>query len=260
MPVDVTVGSSPLILAIPHAGTEIADPILQRLNEIGRRLADTDWHVDRLYSDLIDDVTTLRANFHRYVCDANRDPSGASLYPGQNSTGLVPLTSFDGEDIWDDPPNKVEMATWRSACHAPYHAALAAQIARLRAKHGFAVLYDCHSIRSKIPYLFEGTLPDFSIGTYMGASCDPEIAAQVTQVCKQAADYSTVVDGRFKGGWTTRKFGRPENNVHAIQMELAQSTYLTDEAAPWQYDAAKAAPLREILKDVLTYLKHWRPA
>ncbi|MDW3222648.1 MAG: N-formylglutamate deformylase [Paracoccaceae bacterium] len=260
MPVDVIAGSSPLILAFPHVDTEIPQPILQRLNDTGRRLMDTDWHVDRLYRDLVQDVTTVRANFHRYVCDANRDPSGQSLYPGKFTTGLVPLTNFEGAPIWDAPPSKHEMATWRSAFHAPYHASLSAQIARLRSKHGFAILFDCHSIRSQIPNLFDGVLPDLNLGTNLGAACDHKITAHLTNLCKQATPYSSVVNGRFKGGWTTRNHGRPKSGVHALQMELAQSTYLVAEKDPWLYDEAKAEPLRAVLRDILEYLQNWRPA
>lgn len=260
MPVNAIAGSSPLILAFPHAGTEIPQPILRRLNETGRQLIDTDWHVDRLYHDLVQDVTTVRASFHRYVSDANRDPSGQSLYPGKFTTGLVPLTSFDGQPIWDDPPSKTEIATWRSAFHTPYHAALAAQIARVRSKYGFAILFDCHSIRGQIPKLFDGVLPDLSLGTNQGTTCDPKMNTHLANLCKQATPYTSAVNGRFKGGWTTRHYGRPETGVHAVQMELAQSTYLVAEKDPWLYDEAKAEPLRAILRDILEYLQNWRPA
>ncbi|MBW4707592.1 N-formylglutamate deformylase [Roseobacter sp. YSTF-M11] len=260
MPVDVTLGDSPLILAIPHAGTDLVDSLRNRLNGSGQALKDTDWHVDRLYRDLVADTTTVRARVHRYASDANRDPSGASLYPGQNTTGLIPMTDFDGKEIWNLPPTTREQSTWCAAFHTPYHAALAAQIARVRAQHGFAILYDCHSIRSEIPHLFDGTLPDLNIGTFMGASCDPQLADHVATLCRNTPGYSTVVNGRFKGGWTTRHYGRPATGVHALQMELAQSTYLTEEAEPWLYNPDKAAPLRALLRDILTYLQSWRPA
>ena len=253
-PVEVTRGTGPIVLGFPHAGTYVPEEINARLNERGRILADTDWHVDRLYADLLPDVTAVRATFHRYVIDANRDPSGVSLYPGQNTTALVPLTDFDGHDIWDARPTAADVEARRASCHAPYHEALQAELARVRKLHGVAILYDCHSIRSRIPFLFGDTLPDFNIGTSLGATCAPMLQDAVSRTCEDAPGYSTIVNGRFKGGWTTRHYGRPDAGRHAIQMELAQSTYLTEEAPPWTYDTEKADRLRPHLKSILTTL------
>lgn len=259
---EIARGDSPLILGLPHTGTDLPEGIAERLNARGRALADTDWHIHQLYADLVPDVTTVRTCIHRYAVDVNRDPGGQSLYPGQNTTGLVPSTDFDGAPIWGDgqAPGPEETEALRAAFHAPYHAALAAEIARVRARHGFAILYDCHSIRSHIPFLFDGTLPDFNIGTNDGATCVRQIESAVFKICSKATYYTSILNGRFKGGWTTRHYGRPADGVHAIQMELAQSTYLAAEAAPWQIDAARAADLRVILTDILTTLKNWRPA
>ncbi|MDE0208530.1 MAG: N-formylglutamate deformylase [Boseongicola sp.] len=253
-PVEVAPGTGPVVLGIPHAGTHVPDEIKARLNERGRALADTDWHIDRLYADLLPDVTTVRATFHRYVIDANRDPSGASLYPGKNTTALVPLTDFDGHDIWDTPPTAADVEARCASCHAPYHEALQAELDRVRQLHGAAILYDCHSIRSRIPFLFDGTLPDFNIGTNLGATCAPLLQDAVLRICENAPGYSAILNGRFKGGWTTRHYGRPGAGCHAIQMELAQSTYLTDEAPPWTCDTEKAGRLRSRLKSILTTL------
>ncbi|MFP5078012.1 N-formylglutamate deformylase [Rhizobium sp. YIM 134829] len=250
-------GTSPVILAFPHTGTAVPERIYARLNEKGRMLADTDWHIHRLYDGLLPRATTVRALFHRYVIDANRDPAGASLYPGQNTTGLVPETDFDGQPIWreGEAPDAAEIAERTAAFHAPYHAALAAEIARIHALHGIAVVYDCHSIRSHIPYLFEGTLPDFNIGTNDGTSCDAVFEAAAIEGARQAERYTSVLNGRFKGGWTTRHYGRPETGVHAVQMELAQATHLATEAPPFAYDAAKAERLRQSLKAILTTIE-----
>ena len=255
-PFEVKRGDGPLVLGMPHTGTFVPDDIRQCLNDTGRALADTDWHIDRLYEGLVPDVTVVRATFHRYVIDANRDPSGASLYPGQNTTGLCPLTDFDGHPLYYAglEPDAADIERRRKAYHAPYHEALAAELDRVRAAHGFAVLYDCHSIRSVIPFLFEGTLPDFNIGTNGTTTCDPKIEAAVAQICGSAASHTSIVNGRFKGGWTTRHYGRPDNGIHAIQMELAQSAYLTDETPPWTYDRGKAGSLRIILKMILSLL------
>lgn len=252
-PVIVTEGDGPLILGFPHVGTHVPAHIAAALNETGAGLTDTDWHVDRLYDGLLPGATTVRATFHRYVIDANRDPEGASLYPGQNTTGLVPLTDFDGRPIWREEPDAAEIEARRKAFHAPYHAALAAQVARVKARRGAAILYDCHSIRSHIPFLFEGTLPDMNLGDNEGRTCAPAITQAAREVCA-ASGFGHVVNGRFKGGWTTRWYGRPETGVHAIQMELAQATHLATEAAPFAYDPDKAARLRPVLAEILSRL------
>ena len=152
-PVEVTRGDGPVILAQPHGGTFVPDDLWARLNGCGRELSDTDWHIGRLYDGLLPGATIVRATFHRYVIDANRDPGGASLYPGQNTTGLCPVTDFDGQPIWTEgqDPSPDEIADRRARFHTPYHAALAAEVERVRARHGVAVVYDCHSIRSVIP-------------------------------------------------------------------------------------------------------------
>lgn len=253
-PVQVTRGRGPIVLGLPHAGTYVPENIRARLNDNGRKLTDTDWHIDRLYDGLLDDVTAVKANFHRYVIDANRDPDGNSLYPGQNTTTLVPLSDFDGNEIWERPPSSADIADRRDTFHRAYHDALTTELERVRSLHGIAILYDCHSIRSRIPYLFDGVLPDFNIGTNMGTTCAATMQSAVEQVCASATAFSTITNGRFRGGWTTRHYGRPETGIHAIQMELAQATYLSSEAAPWTYDPTKADRLRPHLHAVLTAL------
>ncbi|MGF1551881.1 MAG: N-formylglutamate deformylase [Paracoccaceae bacterium] len=258
-PVTVARGDGPVVLGLPHTGTWLPDAVFARLNARGRRLSDTDWHVDWLYEGLLDGATTVRATFHRYLIDANRDPSGASLYPGRNTTGLVPLTDFDGAPIWTEPPDAGEIEARLGAYHAPYHAALEAEMTRVRERHGVAILYDCHSIRSVVPYLFEGVLPDLNIGTVDGASCASEIEAVTLALCEEAEGYTTVLNGRFKGGWCTRRYGRPGESWHAIQMELAQSTHLRDETAGWGYDPVRAYRLRPHLGAILDALAALAP-
>ncbi len=261
-PVDVFHGDGPVVLGVPHAGTFVPDDIKARFNDTGLKLADTDWHVDRLYSDLLPGATMVKANFHRYVIDANRDPEGVSLYPGQNTTTLCPTTDFDGRPIYQSGMELEtgEIEARRLAWHAPYHAALQAEMERVRAKHGVAILYDCHSIRSVVPFLFEGTLPDFNTGTNNGTTCASAIEAAVV-ACTQAAEgYTSILNGRFKGGWTTRHYGRPAEGFHAIQMELAQKTHLATEDTPFAYDEAKADRLRTHLKDILSALENLAPS
>ncbi|MBA4164884.1 MAG: N-formylglutamate deformylase [Erythrobacter sp.] len=250
-PVTVVPGSSPLILSQPHSGTWLPDEVRAALNEDARGLIDTDWHVSELYDGLADDATIVRANFSRYVIDANRPPDGASLYPGQNTTGLVPMSDFDGRPIWRVPPNEVGIAHRLSLFHQAYHAAIEGEIARLRALHGHVLLYDCHSIRSQIPFLFEGTLPDLNIGTNGGASCALAIERAIADVCARAEGFTSVLNGRFKGGWTTRHYGHPDTGVNAFQMEIAQRAYLEREAPPFALCPRKTAVLRAILGDCL---------
>lgn len=253
-PVEVIQGDSPVVLGMPHTGTYLPEDIRARLNANGRLLADTDWHIDRLYAGLLPGATTVRANFHRYVIDANRDPVGKSLYPGQNTTDLVPLSDFDGLDIWTAKPTPQDVQQRLVSWHTHYHTALRAELDRVHNLHGIAVLYDCHSIRSHIPYLFDGKLPDFNIGTADGTACAAEFEDAVRDIAGQANAHSSVVNGRFKGGWTTRHYGRPDQGFHAIQMELSQSSYLAAEAAPWDYDAAKAETIRPLLAQILEAL------
>lgn len=261
-PVHVTQGPSPVILGMPHTGTYVPPAMIDRLNDEGRKLRDTDWHVDRLYDGLLPEATVVRATFHRYVIDANRDPSGESLYPGRNTTGLVPLTDFDGRPIWQPgaEPTQDDIEARLHDFHAPYHAALAAEIERVRALHGVALLYDCHSIRPVVPYLFDGRLPDFNVGTNDGATCAPAVEVTVRDLCAAAPGYTSVVNGRFKGGWTTRHYGHPGKGVHAIQMELAQSTHLDDADQVFDYAAGKAATLRPVLGAILKALHDLAPA
>ncbi len=253
---EVTHGTSPVVLAMPHTGTFVPPAIMARLNDLGRTVSDTDWHVHRLYDGLLPNATKVRALFSRYVIDANRDPEGSNLYPGQNSTGLISNTDFDNNPIWIEgqEPTDQDIAERVAAYHRPYHAAVEAELQRVKAIHGIAVLFDCHSIRSHIPFLFEGTLPDLNLGTNSGASCAPEIEAAAVEAA-EASDFTSVLNGRFKGGWTTRHYGRPEEGIHSIQLELAQSTHLVSEELPFDYDPAKAEKLRKTLADMLARIE-----
>lgn len=259
MPVDVIAGDSPLIIAFAHASTEIMRPVLKRLNATGCQLTDTDWHIDRLFGGLVENATTVRANFHRYVCNANGDPEQVGPQAVSSPAAMVPLRNLDGQPIWNEPPDMSEMARWRSAFHAPYHAALAAQIARLRAHHGFVVLLDCHAARPQRPFLFEGETPDVNIRTHMGTACDQKLAFHIAALCMRESSYKTVINKGGQDSWTVQRYGNPKRGVHALQISIALSRYLTEEADPWLYDPDKAAPLRHVLKDVLSYLQTWQP-
>ncbi len=256
-------GDAPLLLTMPHTGTTIPAGIEVTLNSGWLARKDTDWWIDRLYGFALQiGVTVVRTDISRTVIDANRDPSGASLYPGAATTELCPTTTFDGEPLYraGSTPPAAEIEARRREYFEPYHRAVQAQLARLRSRHRAVVLYDCHSIRSRVPRLFDGMLPHFNLGTFNGKSCAPALTARVEELCDGGADagFSRVTNGRFKGGYTTRHYGRPSEGVHALQMELACRGYLREPAAdlgpenwPCPYDEVLASPLRAILGRVL---------
>jgi formiminoglutamase len=253
-------GEAPLVISLPHTGIGIPPAIEARLVSPVLARRDADWWIDRLYAFAAElDATIVHTSVSRTVIDVNRDPSGISLYPGQATTELVPTTTFDGEPLWrpGEEPGKGEISLRRKDYFDPYHDALSDEIARLRMRHDRVVLYDCHSIRSVIPRLFEGLLPVFNIGTNGGAACDPALERAVLSVCL-ASGQPTVLNGRFKGGHITRHHGRPANGVHAVQMELACRAYMVepiedfcDAIWPTPWDPAYAAPVRATLRQAL---------
>jgi N-formylglutamate deformylase len=243
---------SPLILSLPHSGTALPDGLRRRLTELGRMLPDTDWHIDRLYAfaELLP-ATTVTAVYSRYVIDLNRDPSGTSLYPGKATTGLVPTTTFAGDPLYleGEEPDAAENVERRRAYFDPYHRALAEQIARVKASHGVALLYDCHSIRSRVPRLCDGELPVLNLGTNDGKSCAPALQ-QALEAAMAERPLSHVSNGRFKGGWITRHYGDPADSVHAVQMELAQRAYMHEDP-PYAYAHDKAQAMQPTLLGLL---------
>ena len=259
--IEVHRGDAPLLVSFPHTGIELATEIEPALRSRWLARKDADWWIDRLYEFAVDlGATTVRTRLSRTVVDVNRDPSGASLYPGRTTTGLCPLETFEGEPLYRDgaEPDAVEIARRRQLYFDPYHAAIADELARLRARHEQVVLYDAHSIRSQLPRLFDGELPHVNIGTYSGVSCAPALRTTVSSIAAASA-FSQVLDGRFKGGWITRHYGRPHEGVHAVQMELAFRAYLDEPSAPvdegnWPapFAAERAAPLRAVLRDILS--------
>jgi N-formylglutamate deformylase len=262
----VVQGGAPLIVSMPHTGVDIPRDIESSLVSPWLARKDADWWINILY-DFAHSLgaTVVRTAISRTVIDANRDPSGASLYPGQATTELCPTTTFDGEPLYRNgrAPDAGEIASRRTIFFEPYHQAIAAEIARLRARHSRVVLYDCHSIRSSIPRLFEGVLPNFNIGTNSGASCSPDLARAVEEACAKTS-FTRVTNGRFKGGYTTRHYGRPSEGTHAIQMELACRGYMHEPVGavaqgrwPTGYDEAVAAPMRAALTRVLQACIHF---
>lgn len=249
----LTRGSVPLLISLPHDGTYLPDELAARLYPRARRVPDTDWHVARLYEPLAQELgaSVIKPAASRYVIDLNRPADGQALYPGRRETGLVPAIGFDGESLYlagqepdsDDIQRRIE-TWWR-----PYHQALAGELARLKAQHGRVVLWEGHSIRSHVPMLFEGRLPDFNLGTADGASCDADLQWNLTNVLEAQDRYDFVLNGRFKGGYITRHYGQPAEGVQAVQLELAQCQYMDEESFAWDDD--KARQVQSIIRELL---------
>jgi len=246
-------GEAPLLVSFPHTGLELPSDCAAGLVSAQRARHDADWHIERLYAFAHDlGATIVHTALSRTVIDVNRDPSGASLYTGQVTTGLVPTESFDGLPLYREgaAPTSQEIERRKELYFAPYHAALVQELARLRGLHKRVVLYDCHSIRSVIPRLFGRELPVFNIGTNEGKACGSGLAGRIAAICA-ASPWSHVVDGRFKGGWITRTHGRPRDGIHAVQMELAMRAYLRDEGEEPAWDVEFATPIQQTLRMVL---------
>lgn len=257
---NIKYGDAPLLVSLPHTGVDLPPAFEGKFVSPWLARKDADWWIDRLYDFAAGlDATIVRTAISRSVIDVNRDPSGISLYPGQATTELCPTTTFDGEPLYPAglAPEKDEIEARRKAFFEPYHAALRGEIDRLRARHARIVLYDCHSIRSLIPRLFDGKLPNFNLGTNSGASCHPALAAHIEAIC-DASTFTHVTNARFKGGYITRQYGAPGRGVHAVQMELACRGYMREPTGPvheadWPtpYDANYAAPMQSVLNDIL---------
>lgn len=254
-------GEGPLIINVPHAGTALPEDIRTRLTTAALAVPDTDWHVEKLYSFAREaGISLLCATHSRYVVDLNRNPEGVALYAGADNTELCPTRTFDNEPIYVEgaTPAQEEVTARVAMYFAPYHAQLAAEIERVRARHGHAVVLDGHSIRAEVPRFFAGRLPDLNLGTAEGASCAADLQAQAVNVLAAAASFTHVVNGRFKGGYITRHYGRPAQGVHLLQLEVAEDCYM-DEAPPYRFAAARAQPLIDVLRQLVQPLQAWRP-
>jgi N-formylglutamate deformylase len=254
-------GDSSLIVNVPHAGRHVPDAIALRMDAAARALPDTDWHVNALYAFApATGATFIAATHSRYVVDLNRDPTGAPLYPGADNTELCPTRTFANDRIYVDGevPDEREIAARRVTFFDPYHALLLAEIERVRDRHGYAVLLDGHSIAAEVPRFFAGRLPDLNLGTGDGRSCGPALEALAAQVVSGARRFSHVVNGRFKGGYITRRFGAPHANVHALQLEMVQDCYM-DPRDPTRFEPARAASLVSVLERLVIALSEWRP-
>ncbi len=258
-------GTTPLLISMPHVGTAIPDELRGAYPPRALMSEDTDWHLEQLYGFAFGmGAGMLVPQYSRYVIDLNRPPDDAPMYPGASNTELCPTRFFSGDSLYLDgqAPDQQEKARRLTKYWQPYHQALQAELQRLRELHGHAVLFDAHSIRSELPWLFEGRLPDLNLGTVDGRSCDAQLTAQLARLFAQQSDYTQVVNGRFKGGYITRRYGAPEQGVHAVQLEMCWSTYMHENAPPFPKDAwddARAAKVQPLLKQIVQQLSHWRP-
>ena len=254
-------GDTPVLMSIPHGGTALPGDLASRLTPEAQRLPDTDWHLDRLYDFAPAlGIAILRAEFSRYAIDLNRAPDGSALYPGARNSELVPVTTFADEPIYREgpSPDAHEVARRREQFWKPYHARLAGSLEEIKRRHGHAVLFDCHSIRSAVPRFFEGRLPDFNLGTADGSSCDNSLRDRLAGSLAGFDTYSLAVDGRFKGGYITRHYGAPKDGIHAFQLELSYATYM-EEDPPFTFRDDLAERVRPALKSMLETALEWGP-
>lgn len=251
-------GSSPLIVSMPHVGTFVPREVGRQLTDCAARRPDTDWHLPRLY-DFVSELgaTVIQATHSRYVVDLNRPPDGSNLYPGRDTPRLCPVDTFHSEPLYRAAePDAAQIARRVEKVWRPYHRRLAVELERVLAEHGVAMLWDAHSIVSEAPRLFEGRLADFNLGTADGASCDPELALSLADALKRHPGYTSVLNGRFKGGYITRHYGSPGRGIHAVQLEMAESSYM-DETSPYGFRPERAQPVRQILREQLGIVLDW---
>lgn len=261
-PYELTIGTGPVLVAMPHVGTELSPGLAERLMPEARRVPDTDWHVDALYRAAPSlGCSILRANYSRYVVDLNRPADDTPMYPGQANTGVIPTESFDGAALYlsGSPPSADETADRIARYWRPYHEALAAELLRIKAQWGWAVLWDAHSIRSTVPRLFDGRLPDLNFGSYDGRSCQAELAEGLLALAQADGHYSAVLNGRFKGGYTTRHYGQPADRIHALQLEISQICYLADEEITFALSEEKTTALGSLIARLVELAAEWRP-
>jgi N-formylglutamate deformylase len=254
-------GRAPLLVSLPHVGTQIPDALRTALVERALGVEDTDWFLDRLYAFVTDlGASLIVPRYSRYLIDLNRPFENSPMYSGVNNTELCPTRFFSGDPLYRDGagPDAAEVSRRRELYWRPYHDALGGELARLKSEHGYAILFDAHSIKSELPWLFDGRLRDLNLGTAQGASCAATLRSALADVLQAQRAFTHVVDGRFKGGHITRHYGRPEQHVHAAQLEMCWSCYMREEP-PWEVDPDRAARLHPVLESLVGAMLDWRP-
>jgi N-formylglutamate deformylase len=257
-PFTLRAGRVPLLISLPHVGSEIPWELRERLQDRALASEDSDWHLEAVYAPIAEALgaSLLVPRFSRYVIDLNRPPDDIVMYAGANNTELCPTRFFDGTPLYREgcEPDALERARRLKLYWQPYHAAIERELARLRALHGRALLWDGHSIESELPWLFEGRLPELNLGSNAAQSCSPAARAAVAAVLAAQRSYSQVVDGRFKGGYITRHYGRPAEGWQALQMEMVQAIYMLEDRLhppPRPLQPAKLAQLQPLLQTCL---------
>ena len=248
-------GETPLLVSMPHSGLALTPQVQSGLTEKALTLPDTDWHVPEVYSFLGElGVGRISANYSRYVIDLNRPLDDAPLYASK-TTGLFPSILFDESPVFKPAclPNKRHHQFCKENIWQPYHGKITEELECLKAKFGYAILFDAHSIAPETPMLFEGRLADFNFGNNNGEASSQKWLQAASGVVPDGT-YSRVSNGRFKGGYITRSFGNPKKNIHAIQLELSQACYLKNQSHPYSIDSNKLANLQAVLKQVIKTL------
>lgn len=258
---DFTQGGSPLLVSMPHSGTFIPSEIKKNMTTEALKLPDTDWHIPQLYNFLQPmNVSIIQGNYSRYVVDLNRPNDNSSLYPGQDVPGICPQNTFHQQQIYQNNQllDEQQIVQRIKQYWQPYHKKIDAELTRIKQHFGYALLWDAHSIKSRVPRFFSGQLPDLNLGTADNQSCSQKLSAQLLQQALQTQDYTSILNGRFKGGFITRHYGKPEKNIHAVQLELSQMTYMRQEF-PFAFDENKANRVRPVIKNLIETVLAFNP-
>ncbi len=247
----------PLLLSIPHCGTMIPQDLRDQYKpDFIHKPDDTDWFVDQLYDFAPSlGITTISAVYSRWVIDLNRDPENKPLYSdGRIITSLCPSTNFLGEALYlDERPSVHEAETQRrlQLYYWPYHEKLDALLDDLKSEFGKVLLWECHSIRQRVPTISSEKLPDLILGDVDGESASPAII-ETAYNCLKESSYSLSHNFPFKGGYITRKYGLPLKNQQAIQLEMTKINYMDDTET--SFHPNKAEQMKALLKTTLGLL------
>lgn len=260
MPVDVVTGNCPLIIALPYTGSNMPRLIRARLRDPDQAITVPDYYVDRLFAGLNDKAGIIRCNSHRYLSDVNVKTASDPIDGTQGRVGAIPFIDNVGNTIWETPPSKTEVSNWRASYYAPFHAALGAQIAKARSVHGHAVVLTCRGLHTQGPFQQETIDADINLASQLGGSCAVDLFSKLVAIAETSNEHSAARSKSRKVGWITRHYGRPNGRVHALDISIKDSCYLTNDDFPGHYDEKKAETLRDVLRDVVNFAASWRPS